>query len=97
MFEVTVNVPAVPGVPDSSDKLDVPLLLVTTDAVTPIAAVLIAAARPDNVLSEEVRVTVCAAPLPTWMEMEPESVSAGLEMPCSVPVEACVLVPAVPL
>jgi hypothetical protein len=45
-FEVTVNVPVVPVVPDSRDKLEVPSLLVTIDAVTPRLAELIALISP---------------------------------------------------
>jgi hypothetical protein len=50
-FEVTVNVPVVPVVPDSRDKLEVPSLLVTIDAVTPRLAELIALISPESVLA----------------------------------------------
>ena len=39
MLEATVSVPALPGVPDTSERLDDPSLLVTTEAVTPRFAV----------------------------------------------------------
>ena len=57
-----------------------PLASVSTEAETPMAAELIAAARPERVLSEEPMVRVWAVPEPTWMESEPESVSFELVM-----------------
>jgi hypothetical protein len=50
MLEVTANVPAVPAVFDTSDKFEDPSLLVTTEAVTPMLAVLMAPASPESVL-----------------------------------------------
>jgi len=73
MLELTLSPPVEPSVCDISDKVDSPLL-VTTVAVTPILAELIALARPESVLSEEPSVTVFVAPLPTAMEIDPEIV-----------------------
>ena len=96
MLDDTVSVPAAPGVPESRERLEVPSLLVTTVAVTPMPAVLIAPASPESVLSEESRVTTLAVPLPTWIEMERESLSPALVIDVSVPVEFCFPVPATP-
>ena len=51
---------------------------VMTLAVTPIPALLMADASPARVLSLELSVTAWAVPVPTWMEMDPDSVSDGL-------------------
>ena len=86
MFEVTVSDPLVPGVSDSRDRLEVvPSLPVTIEAVTPILAPLMASISPERVLSVPSKVMVCAVPLPTWMEMEPASVSPALGIALSVP------------
>ena len=42
------------------------------------------------------RLTVCAVPLPTWMEMDPVSLSLALATALNRPVEFAVLVPADP-
>ena len=66
MLEFTVNAPPDPAVCETSVRVDWPLL-VTTPAVTPIAAALMALARPEIVLLPESvgTLTICAAPLPT--------------------------------
>jgi hypothetical protein len=83
-LESTVNAPPAPGVSETSERLDDPLL-VTTEAVTPIAALLIAAASVASVLLDELTAIVCAVPLPTWIEIEPESVSAAPGMDPTLP------------
>ena len=87
MFEVTVRVPALPRVPERSARCD-PLLSMTTDAETPMLAWVMALAKPERVLSEAGTSMVCVAPLPTWMAMEPVSVSPPLAIESRVAVEA---------
>ena len=91
MFEVTVRSRRRPAVPDRNDRV-VPSLLTT--AVTPMPASLIAPARPESVAFEGSTLTVCAVPLPTWMEMEPESTSFAFGIALSAPTEGVALVPA---
>ena len=50
-----------------------------------------------SVLLDESSVILLAAPLPTWIDIEPESVSARFEMPASFPVELFVPLPADPV
>ena len=93
IFEVTLSVPSLPEVPDESERLDDPSLFVTMDAVTPMPDVLLMASfSPESVLSELSSVMVCDVPLPTWIVMEPESVSLVLSIALKVPVEVCAAV-----
>ena len=62
MFEVTFKVPADPGVCDVNESET--RYWCTTQAVTPMLALLIARASPASVLFDE-RLMVCVAPLPT--------------------------------
>jgi len=66
-----------PLVPELRARLDDPSLLVTTDAVTPILAALMAPSSPASVLFPDVVGTpmTCAAPPATVTEMDPDSAS----------------------
>src|SRR5580658_7117872 len=77
MLEDTVSAPLLPAICEISDRLVSPLLVATL-AVTPMLAALMAPARPASVLPEELSVTVCAVPLPTWIETAPVRVVLAL-------------------
>ena len=91
MLEPTVRLLAVPAMLETILRLDEPSLLVTTEAVTPRPAEPMAVASVESVLSEEM-VRVVAVPEPTWMEIEPVSVSLALVIPIRVALEAVALV-----
>jgi len=79
MLEATVNVPALPAVPDVNCRLEVPSPFETTWALTPRLEIPPSAvARVPRVLSVELISTTTGAPLPIWIEMEPESLSVVL-------------------
>ena len=50
-LELTARVPADPEVPEVSDRVAVPSLLVTAAAVTPMPAAVMAPAMPESVLT----------------------------------------------
>lgn len=94
-MDVTVKAPALPTVPEVSERYD-PSLFVITEADAPIAAVLIASARPASVFLGEAGTLIdCAALVPTWIEIEPESRSFALAIVARVALEAVELDPAV--
>src|SRR5665213_172820 len=94
MVEVKVSVPALPAVPDRSDRMGRPVELVPIEAVTPILAELIESDRSESVPPPEGRLTVCMAPPPTWMLTAPVRTSLALATGVSPPVELALLVPA---
>src|SRR6185437_8814119 len=83
-----VRSPAAPELLETRLRRD-PFASVSTLAVTPIPAALIAAASPDSVLLDEFRLTTCAFPLPTWIEMEPDSVSEAFVIGVRYPLAVC--------
>src|SRR5664279_3903148 len=72
--DVTVILPLEPETLEVSVNVE-ELFLVTTAAVTPMLAELMAAASPESELSVESRVTVCAAAVPTLMAIDPVTVA----------------------
>ncbi len=64
-----------------------PVASVSTLAVMPTPEELMAEARPERVLSEELREMVCAVPLPTLSVTEPDSVSELLAISAMEPLE----------
>ena len=86
--ELMVRLPAAPEVPDTMLSRE-PEESFSTPAVTPAPEELMAATRPASVLFEESRVMVFAVPLPTWMVMDPESVSEALVIGFREPLAVC--------
>src|SRR3974390_1420987 len=85
-LDVTVRFPALPAVCDCSDRDADPPALVAPGARPPIPAVpLIASASPSSVLCDESTLTVWAVPLPTWIVMEPDRMSAASGTESSAP------------
>src|SRR5581483_3710593 len=84
-----VSWPAAPSV-DEVNVSAVPLLL--SAAVTPRFAELMAFARPESVLSDESSVMFYKTPLPTWMDIDPLSVSDAFATAPKVPLSGLVLV-----
>jgi hypothetical protein len=85
-LELTVKSPDDPDVDETSESRD-PFASVSTLAVTPIPALLIAVASVESVLLEEPIVTVCAVPDPTWMLIVPVKVSDAFVMLSRYPEE----------